>query len=186
MGRKTTIEKIDALIAERGISRRQLAKNAGISPSTLQSVFERNRDISVSMLEKICNSLGVPASNFLFPSIAEQRADILEEINEIKEEIEKSTGDERMELENSLSVLEESYEDLTFVQYFAKGLNQPTPIEGLPGLVDGSNMEKIPPFKIRMGTAFDRLNDEGQQKAVERVEELTEIPRYQKDPDSQD
>ena len=31
-------------------------------------------------------------------------------------------------------------------------------------------------------TAFDKLNDEGQQKAVERVEELTEIPKYKKEP----
>lgn len=31
-------------------------------------------------------------------------------------------------------------------------------------------------------TAFDQLNDEGQSKAVERVEELTEIPKYKKDP----
>ena len=30
-------------------------------------------------------------------------------------------------------------------------------------------------------TAFDQLNDEGQQKALERVEELTEIPKYQKE-----
>ena len=29
--------------------------------------------------------------------------------------------------------------------------------------------------------AFLLLNDEGQQKAVERVEELTEIPKYQKE-----
>lgn len=28
--------------------------------------------------------------------------------------------------------------------------------------------------------AFDQLNPEGQQKAVERVEELTEIPKYKK------
>lgn len=28
---------------------------------------------------------------------------------------------------------------------------------------------------------LDQLNDEGQQKAIERVQELTEIPRYQKD-----
>lgn len=28
--------------------------------------------------------------------------------------------------------------------------------------------------------AFEQLNDEGQQKAVERVNELTEIPKYQK------
>ena len=31
-------------------------------------------------------------------------------------------------------------------------------------------------------TAFDQLNEEGQTKAVERVEELTEIPKYQKKP----
>lgn len=30
--------------------------------------------------------------------------------------------------------------------------------------------------------AFRKLNDEGQQKAIERVEELTEIPKYQKEP----
>ena len=29
--------------------------------------------------------------------------------------------------------------------------------------------------------SFDQLNDEGQCKAVERVEELTEIPKYQKE-----
>lgn len=31
-------------------------------------------------------------------------------------------------------------------------------------------------------TFFDQLNEEGQAKAVERVEELTEIPKYQKKP----
>lgn len=35
--------------------------------------------------------------------------------------------------------------------------------------------------KNALDAAFDQLNDEGQQKAVERVEELTEIPRYRKD-----
>lgn len=32
----------------------------------------------------------------------------------------------------------------------------------------------------RMITAFNSLNDIGQQKAIERVEELAEIPKYQK------
>ena len=31
-------------------------------------------------------------------------------------------------------------------------------------------------------SAFDQLNDEGQGKAVERVEELTEVPKYKKSP----
>lgn len=36
------------------------------------------------------------------------------------------------------------------------------------------------PAKQLILTAFDQLNDEGQSKAVERVEELTEIPKYKK------
>ncbi len=35
------------------------------------------------------------------------------------------------------------------------------------------------PLHAQLNDAFDRLNAEGQQKAVDRVEELTEIPRYQ-------
>lgn len=34
--------------------------------------------------------------------------------------------------------------------------------------------------KDRIDAALDQLNDEGQEKAAERVEELTEIPKYQK------
>ena len=34
--------------------------------------------------------------------------------------------------------------------------------------------------KAQLLEAFDKLNEEGQNKAVERVEELTEIPKYKK------
>lgn len=36
-------------------------------------------------------------------------------------------------------------------------------------------------FESDILTAFRKLNIDGQQKAVERVEELTEIPKYQKE-----
>lgn len=35
------------------------------------------------------------------------------------------------------------------------------------------------PAKVRLNLAFDSLNDAGQKKAIERVEELTEVPKYQ-------
>lgn len=35
--------------------------------------------------------------------------------------------------------------------------------------------------EVALISAFSQLNEEGQQKAVERVEELTEIPKYQKE-----
>lgn len=40
------------------------------------------------------------------------------------------------------------------------------------------------PNKELLNMLFDQLNDEGQTKAVERVEELTEIPKYQKKPEA--
>lgn len=43
---------------------------------------------------------------------------------------------------------------------------------------NGGQIEVV--SKERMNKAFDSLNKYGQAKAVERVEELTEIPKYQK------
>lgn len=43
--------------------------------------------------------------------------------------------------------------------------------------LDGYSFNRIEAFLIH---AFSILNDEGQKKAVERVEELTEIPRYRR------
>lgn len=53
----TTIEKIEMQRQKRKLSRRQLARKAGLKPSTLQSVIERNRGISVAMLVKIAEAL---------------------------------------------------------------------------------------------------------------------------------
>lgn len=48
---------------------------------------------------------------------------------------------------------------------------------------DGKPFVKVFPSltaKERIDAALDKLNAEGQQKAVERVEELTDIPKYQR------
>lgn len=37
------------------------------------------------------------------------------------------------------------------------------------------------PAAVRLTHAFEQLNDDGQAKAVERVEELTEVPKYKKE-----
>lgn len=42
------------------------------------------------------------------------------------------------------------------------------------------------PLEIQLIAAFDDLNDNGKQKAVEQVELLTKIPEYQKEEDSPD
>ena len=43
----------------------------------------------------------------------------------------------------------------------------------------------LQPIDIEMVKIFKKLNESGQAKAIERVEELTEIPRYTQDEKNQ-
>lgn len=64
----------------------------------------------------------------------------------------------------------------------------------LPGLIDSAYMDNEENItnvneiyrKEKLMEFFSLLNRDGQEKAVERVEELTEIPKYQKDPSPED
>lgn len=55
----TAAQKIDNILKEKGMSRRQLAIKANIPPSTLQSAFERNREFPLSMLTSIARALDI-------------------------------------------------------------------------------------------------------------------------------
>lgn len=55
----TSVERIDAMLKERKMSRRQLAIRANIPPSTLQSAMERNKTLSYEMQEKIAKVLDI-------------------------------------------------------------------------------------------------------------------------------
>lgn len=52
-------ERIDAILEERGMSRRTLAEMSGIPPSSLQSAMERNTGLFLDMLLPISDALGV-------------------------------------------------------------------------------------------------------------------------------
>lgn len=54
-------------------------------------------------------------------------------------------------------------------------------LSNLQNYNDSSVEKKIGEYQLQILVAMDKLNLEGQKKAVERVEELTEIPRYQKE-----
>ena len=55
-------ERIDNLLEERKISRRQLAIMAHIPPSSLQSAMSRGKNMTVEMLQAIAEALDVPVS----------------------------------------------------------------------------------------------------------------------------
>lgn len=62
----TITERIDSILRDKKMSRRKLAINAGISPSTLQSAMEKGGDMPFSKICAIANALGVEVSIFNF------------------------------------------------------------------------------------------------------------------------
>lgn len=61
----TTTERIDGILNACGMSRRQLAIEANIPPSSLQSAMARGRNMTIEMLLAIAGTLKVSADYLL-------------------------------------------------------------------------------------------------------------------------
>lgn len=145
----TVADRVDAILQERGLSRRQLAIKAGIPPSSLQSAMERGHNITLDMLQKIAEALGT--SVFSLMEVDET------ELSAFVQNIDQSL----------LSLIKADYSTDTefYKDFFDKKISL---------AVLNSEEDR------RLVTAYHKLNEEGQKKAVERVEELAKIPDYQK------
>ena len=60
----TVYERIDRLMRQRSWSVYRLAKESGLSRSTLAHVFRRDSEPSISTLETICNTFGISMAEF--------------------------------------------------------------------------------------------------------------------------
>lgn len=61
----TISERIDAIIKEKGLSRRQVAIKAQIPPSTFQSAMARNGGMTIAMIKKVAEALDVDVHDLL-------------------------------------------------------------------------------------------------------------------------
>ena len=59
-----TMERVNELIAERNLSLYKLAQMSGISYSTLKNTAQRNGQLSVDTIERICEGLRIPLAEF--------------------------------------------------------------------------------------------------------------------------
>lgn len=59
-----THERLRHLLAERGWTEYRLAKNCGLSESTIANIYRRNSVPSVATLETICKCFGITMSQF--------------------------------------------------------------------------------------------------------------------------
>lgn len=112
-----TYENIDRELEKRGMSRRKLAISIGVPPSTFQSMMERKRGITLELLKKIADALGMSIYSLADFDLASEA--VTEEINTNRRE-------------------------------------------------------------SQLIYHFRTLNDNGQTVAVERVQELAQIPAYQR------
>ena len=80
----TTADLIDAFLRQRGKSRRQLAIEAGIPPSTLQSALERKRTFSVEMLQKIAAALECDVKDLIPPARAAEQGALAEGLENMR------------------------------------------------------------------------------------------------------
>ena len=63
-----THSKLRQLMAERNWTAYRLAKESGLSESTLANIFKRNTVPSISTLESICSAFGISLAQFFAES----------------------------------------------------------------------------------------------------------------------
>lgn len=64
MEKNTTLAKIELLMKQNHLTVYRLAKEAGIPYSSLNNLFHRNTEPTLSTLRKICDGLGISLSVF--------------------------------------------------------------------------------------------------------------------------
>lgn len=144
-------QRIKEARLEKGLSQAQLAEKCGFATITIQQYERNKREPKLENLQKIADALDMSVIAFL--DFAPESA-----TNEEKER---------------WRVIQEIYKKIISYQEEGKTIR----------IIDGgiySVEENISTLEEKLKAAFRSLNAPGQQKAVERVEELTEIPKYQR------
>lgn len=148
-------ERIKAARKRAGLTQEQLAKKCEIATITIGQYERNKREPNIDTLFNLSEKLGVSVSYLLGV----------------------------VDLDGFIS--QDSFADLTDYEFIkALGLDKPQDQESI------TDAKRIAEEMIETGgyyrrtylDIFNRLNDAGKKKAIERIEELTEIPKYQRQP----
>ena len=158
-------EKIKQARLKKGLSQEQLAQSVGTTKSTISKYELEKREPSMEMLDKIAYALGLEIWELFGGSLDENNLLTFT----ISQEDAAALG---------VTGVTESTPQVAYLKPNSTNANEL--MRRIIGITSSND------YKNRLTTAFDSLNPSGQQVAVERVEELTEIPKYQKDPPPED
>ena len=160
----TTGQRIKAARKQSGLTQAELAVKLGIP---YQSISQWERDIrnpKIETLQRIAAALGV-------------RTDTLMGQGSFDEVLERGI----------ISPSDIANEMVMPIERVLEVINHPESVS--PEIADkvfqvGSllavDFMQSNPYSVRISVAMEKLNDAGQQEAVKRVEELTEVRKYQK------
>ena len=156
--------KIKSIRKEQKLTQKELANKAGIAAITLQQYERGVREPKLEQMQKLASALGVSFGELFAqePSCVSGIFSGLVSPEDIAKEMNIPVELVMRAIENPDSV--------------------PIALREKIGAVGAILSLDLPPL-TRISQSFSKLNREGQEKAAERVEELTEIPRYQKEKD---
>lgn len=94
--------KLKHLMAERGWTAYRLAKESGLSESTLANIFKRNTVHSISTLEEICNGFHITLSQFFAEG---EMVELMPELKELFENWVTLTPDQKAAAQQMLRAM---------------------------------------------------------------------------------
>lgn len=166
-------EKIREIRNSKGLSQEELAKALGTSKATISRYENGTREPRMEQLENIAIALNTPISKFVVPeSVAEDSLELgtifgtyYSVCNIVMED---PAVPERIKsfMREKLPSKDEFVDRLFSLS-----------VQSVRSVKPDDTITLLEEFLLN---AFDRLNTEGQKKAIGRVEELTEVPKYQR------
>lgn len=145
-----------------GLTQKELGEKLGVS-NTMIAIYETGRRIpKTDTLQRIASALNCSITN-LFPAITDFKAEIANRIKTYSDALDKSNDEiERTKLKYKINLLKN--------EEWGTVLSRQT-----------DEIYIISTYFMDILDPYIKLNDLGQKEAVKRVEELTEIPKYQKE-----
>lgn len=156
--------RLKNILQMKGMTIKQLSEKTGVSINTLYSITKRDSDhVKMENVEKIAAALGVPVHKLL---------DITPLFDSAVDEANRELDEWLADMERQGMAVSESEIDRKRQELLSKG--------NIVGYAEDLVALGAAPLGSRLNSAFEKLNDVGQQEAIKRIEELTEISKYKK------
>lgn len=159
----------------RGFTQKSLAQEIGAATGTIQQYELGKRQPRLEQLQAIADALDMDLMELLGYETTEKSLEAVEEIISKYQAICSTVIDDKRVPNDLKSAIRDELPIEPMAALSALAFNAGADIGHARAAQD-----VFDPAVFQIGQLFGELNEEGIQKAIERVDELTEIPKYQR------